>query len=94
MIISYIKGNKCYYDIATNKWFHFNTKKEIESVDEMKCVNCGNPSSQDGHDFCISNLGNVTNACCGHGDEGYIQFDDGTVIRGKFTIERKINYDL
>jgi len=40
------------------------------------------------HDPCIKNLPGVMNACCGHGvEDGYIQFEDGRVIHGKFNVE-------
>lgn len=46
------------------------------------------PPTDEGHDFCVTNLGGVVNACCGHGvEEGYIQFDNGVIVRGMFTIE-------
>lgn len=41
-----------------------------------------------GHDPCIANLPGITDACCGHGKEGYLGFENGIVIRGKFAIER------
>lgn len=53
------------------------------------CVKCGKYPNENGDDACLGHLGNVVNACCGHGvNEGYIQFDNGITIRGKFTIER------
>lgn len=55
------------------------------------CAKCGEYPTEEGHDACFGKegLGNVMNACCGHGkNEGYIQFDNGIRISGKFTIER------
>lgn len=52
------------------------------------CKKCGLPPNEYGQDQCIANLGNVMNACCGHGaQKGYIQFDNGITIRGYFDIE-------
>jgi len=51
------------------------------------CEKCGMPPNEYGQDYCIANLGNVMNACCGHGEEGYIQFDNGITIRGHFNVE-------
>lgn len=52
---------------------------------ERRCGFCGEQATPDGHDPCIANLPGVTNACCGHGiDEGYVQFENGVVIRGWF----------
>lgn len=54
------------------------------------CQKCGMTPNSYGQDHCIANLGNVANACCGHGShEGYIQFDNGITIRGYFEIERE-----
>lgn len=52
------------------------------------CAKCGLPPNQYGQDQCIANLGNVMNACCGHGTQkGYVQFDNGITIRGYFEVE-------
>ena len=63
-----------------------------EKVDDMPfrpCAKCGNYPTDDGDDFCLQHLGNVMNACCGHGNKkGYIQFANGITIRGYFEIER------
>ena len=53
------------------------------------CAKCGEYPNERGDDHCIANLGNVINACCGHGrNKGYIQFDNGITIRGHFEIEK------
>lgn len=52
------------------------------------CAKCGKYPTEDGDDACLSNLGKVINACCGHGkNKGYIQFDNGITVRGEFEIE-------
>lgn len=63
------------------------TGLKVEGV--RPCAKCGEfPANDRGDDACIANLGNVMNACCGHGtNKGYIQFDNGVVIRGYFEIE-------
>lgn len=54
------------------------------------CAKCGQYPIGDGEDYCLHHLGNVINACCGHGNsKGYIQFDNGITIRGYFEIEYK-----
>lgn len=60
-----------------------------ESVSETwrnrPCGKCGQHNTPEGHDACLGTiLGPVINACCGHGDDScaYIQFNDGTSIRG------------
>lgn len=53
------------------------------------CAKCGKYPNERGDDACIANLGNVMNACCGHGkNEGYVMFDNGVTIRGQFKIEQ------
>ena len=63
-----------------------------EKVGDMPfrpCAKCGEYPTEDGDDFCLQHLGNVMNACCGHGNrEGYIQFDNGIRISGYFKVER------
>lgn len=53
------------------------------------CAKCSEYPTEEGHDACLGTLGNVINACCGHGrNKGYIQFDNGIRISGYFEIER------
>lgn len=59
------------------------------------CARCGRYPSLDGDDACLSNLGRVMNACCGHGkNKGYIQFDNGITVRGDFEIERHDSFPM
>ena len=60
------------------------------NVVSKRCPKCGEGVTPEGHDPCITNLPGVTNACCGHGSSegGYIQFSDGRIIRGCFTVEK------
>ena len=54
------------------------------------CAKCGGMPNEYGDDHCIERLGNVMNACCGHGNRmGYIQFDSGHLIEGYFTVKIK-----
>ncbi len=54
------------------------------------CAKCGGMPNEYGDDHCIQRLGNVMNACCGHGNRmGYIQFDSGHLIEGYFTVKVK-----
>ena len=50
------------------------------------CVACGLKRTEAyGPDPCLGYLPGVRNACCGHGVQyGYIQFENGLVIRGLF----------
>lgn len=55
---------------------------------ERTCGACERPNRADGHDACIGVLPHVRNACCGHGSpsEAYVQFDDGSVLRGALAL--------
>jgi hypothetical protein len=60
----------------------------VEGWKERPCGYCGLFFTSDGHDGCLGTLTGVMNACCGHGspEEAYVQFDDGTIARGKAAI--------
>ena len=49
-----------------------------------KCGHCGKAKTDDGHDGCLGELPGLMNACCGHGnkDEAYMQFLNGSILRG------------
>lgn len=67
----------------------------VSEVGFRPCSKCGEFPNADGDDACLSNLGRVMNACCGHGkNEGYIQFDNGLTVRGYFKIEKTKKYDM
>lgn len=53
------------------------------------CGNCGKHYTEEGHDGCLGTLQGLMNACCGHGNikEAYIQFWDGSCIRGEDAID-------
>ena len=57
--------------------------------DEMPCGYCGLLNTIEGYDGCIKRVANATNACCGHGitNDAYIQFSDGSCIRGDEAIK-------
>ena len=62
----------------------------IDDMSYRPCAKCGEYPTKDGDDYCLQHLGNVVNACCGHGNKkGYVQFDNGITIRGYFEIERE-----
>lgn len=85
MVTSYDNGHEIEY--ANDQWVYSDTKEPL--INSRTCVFCGELPNQQGHDACLGRLGNVINACCGHGKhEGYIMFDNGITIRGYFTIEK------
>lgn len=49
-----------------------------------KCPRCFELPTKEGHDSCLGTLNHVMNACCGHGKDGeaYVQFLDGSCVRG------------
>ncbi len=79
-------------DIIPDSWFDRCTRDvwgDKCPIDIWRpCKKCGEYPNREGDDFCLGHLGKVLNACCGHGkDEGYIMFENGITIRGKFEIE-------
>lgn len=80
-------GGHGYYNDGKN-WRYIDNKEIVNAASERPCKKCGHMPTSDGDDYCIANLPGVMNACCGHGTaEGYVQFTNGVIIRGKFTIE-------
>lgn len=62
-------------------------------IGHRPCAKCKEYPTKEGHDACFGELGNVINACCGHGkSKGYIQFDNGITIRGYFEVEYDKSY--
>lgn len=81
-------GYERYTDSDGNRRYIDNNEL-VADMPFRPCAKCGEYPNDRGDDHCIQNLGEVWNACCGHGNrEGYIQFED-VIIRGYFTIERK-----
>ena len=81
-------GHERYIDENGDRRYKDNNEIVGESP-YRPCAKCGHYPSKYGDDYCIQNLGVVTNACCGHGsEEGYIQFDNGITIRGYFKVEK------
>ena len=83
-------GHKIYAELVDNCWKNWRFVDTDELYDEgiatRKCPKCNKCPTKEGHDPCIANLPGVKAACCGHGtEEGYFMFENGVVIRGKFT---------
>lgn len=72
--------------VVDGRWFYTDTGEAVEGS-HRSCAVCGDPDTSEGHDPCLGSLPGVKNACCGHGGEGYISFDNGVVVRGLFCIE-------
>lgn len=57
-----------------------------------ECPECHLKRGADGHDPCMGALPGVKYACCGHGgktmsSDGYIYFENGTVVRFEKTTQ-------
>jgi hypothetical protein len=82
---SYFHGHKIIY--KNDQWVYADTKKPIIEDSHRACKKCGFGFKD--YDACLGKLPGVINACCGHGvDEGYIQFENGVIIRGIFKVEK------
>jgi len=91
-VTSYVLGHLVYWrnTISQGEGWYYEDYSKAEGENIKPCVRCGNMPTKDGHDSCIANLPGIKNACCGHGvRDGYLQFEDGTEIRGEFKIKRK-----
>ncbi|WP_018934611.1 hypothetical protein [Gracilibacillus lacisalsi] len=67
------------------EWVYCDTKEStVKTHTERPCGHCGMHATPEGHDACLGTLPGVMNACCGHGQrkEAYVQFEDGSVLRG------------
>ena len=63
-------------------------KSTVETWKARPCGHCGKNNTPEGHDGCLETLPGVINACCGHGETAasYLQFPDGSIIRGREAI--------
>jgi len=79
MAKSYLRGHRI--ECINNEWIYSDTK-EATLNKTRNCKKCGKPETKNGHDDCLGKLPGVKNACCGHGcEEGYVQFNNGVIIR-------------
>ena len=84
-------GHTIYFsgkDMNNNRYLPRDEKGRFISEWKLKCPMCKRPVTKKDHDPCIANLPGVKNACCGHGGEGYIQFENGITIRGNFKVKK------
>ncbi len=84
MNMSKLRGHDI--ELINDIWVYSDTKEPTAvNYKGRVCGNCGKIQTREGHDGCIGGLIGVMNACCGHGvtDEAYIQFPDGSCIRGE-----------
>ena len=84
MRVSFFRGHQIEYK-RTN-WIYSDTRELVKEIHKNRpCGYCNLFPTKDGHDRCLGMLPGIMNACCGHGDinESYVQFLDGSCIRGK-----------
>jgi hypothetical protein len=87
--MSKFKGHEIYNQDGC--WYFVDTNEPALTTWRMRpCGHCNMEYTPDGHDGCIGHLPGVINACCGHGKsaKAYIQFTDGSIIRGPSALER------
>lgn len=75
--------------IFKSQWLYADNQSPVSDNPERRCGHCNKPQTPEGHDGCLGTLPNVRNACCGHGEDdlAYVQFWDGSDIRGKDAVE-------
>lgn len=85
--VDHWRGHPIYWD--GRYWRYQDTGDCVRAVDRP-CGVCGQERTLEGHDPCLGTLPGVVNACCGHGKEAeaYIQFDDGSEVRGLDAVRR------
>ena len=81
MSTSYINGNLIYCNDETCVYRYAADDEFIDYNDIPPCPKCGWRPLESGEDACLGHLPGVVNACCGHGGEGYVEFENGVVIR-------------
>ena len=77
------RGHEMYFDEATKHWRYSDDASFVKDA-ERPCGVCREYRTPEGHDPCLGTLPGVTNACCGHGDDGdaYVTFHDETRLAG------------
>ena len=84
--VSYERGYEVLFDIDTvGKGIYADTGEEVTL--NRPCKRCGKEPTLEGHDACLGELPGVKFACCGHGKEGYVVFENGVVIKGYFEVD-------
>lgn len=85
-MFSYLRGHKIEY--LAGEFVYSDTKSSTVNNDRP-CGYCGLISTHNDHDGCLGELPGIMNACCGHGQpsEAYLQYCNGSIIRGKQATE-------
>lgn len=86
MKTDYSRGHKIVFN---KEWLYEDTLTPVAGP-SRPCGHCGMERTEEGHDGCLGTLlGDVMNACCGHGEEkmAYVQFWDGERLGGSAAIK-------
>jgi hypothetical protein len=79
-VVNHAFGHPTYFD-GKGVVRYCDNHKPTTWPSERPCPRCGKLPTPEGHDPCIANLPGVAAACCGHGFNGYIMFEEGRTIR-------------
>lgn len=83
------RGHKIYE--SGGAWYYLADDVPVADEPNPVCGFCERANTDKGHDWCISDLPDVRNACCGHGNrhEAYAVFNNGTRISGSAVFQLK-----
>lgn len=94
MVTSYSKGYGITWvttsDAEGGYWVWSDNEEPIKD-NPRPCKKCRIMIADGEADPCLGVLPGVVNACCGHGvrEQAYVMFENGQVVRGFKTIQRK-----
>lgn len=57
-----------------------NERIKCNPEEDRPCKRCGYPKRGNGEDACTGHLPGVRYFCCGHGEQGYIVFENGKIF--------------
>ncbi len=83
-----LRGHPIYFDGM--RWrYEDSNEPTIGHWRDRPCGRCERSTTADGHDACLGALPGVSNACCGHGNNGeaYVQFSNGARVSGSDAVE-------
>lgn len=81
------RGNKTKGGCREDEPWCYEDGTLVES-EERPCTRCGLVAEGlDAPDPCLGYLPGVKFGCCGHGEEGYISFENDIIVRGPLTVD-------
>jgi len=89
-MIAYHNGHAIWFDAEINSWKYVSDNTKLDKDRMRACPMCGKSPNHKGHDYCVSDLPHVANACCGHKiSKCYAVLENGKRIEAKDSIELK-----